>query len=392
MKETLMNKQQFCNSINKPSLGFKNPDYEEKYQKKKLRNTNLNILIIVSLFFLFLMHFLIHTENHFESALNLSNSQYRLLINETKNNSYPQENQQQKSPQQKMRGISQNHILMNVNIIGIVLEIIICCCNRFKILRGFAIIIFSLVEEIIISASAQNAFDSNKPLYNPNSIFNILSLLVICFLYSANWICGSLQIVCIIVANDINLFITPWTLDLEFPFQLILSLICGFTLCVTIFNLEYFHRKTFFRRMESEKQRKAIRGILHKLPEPLIIAQKGEMKWSNESFKSLSTLIKNDELPSPIECPSTRTIISIMDGNESQYNLILRNVKDKHAIQTMKEVIEQEKNLKEEEFEITILNKKVKYYEVTSMEFEMSEENSVLYLMKDITNFKKLMT
>ena len=79
-----------------------------------------------------------------------------------------------------------------------------------------------------------------------------------------------------------------------------------------------------------------------------------------------------------------------MDGNESQYNLILRNVKDKHAIQTMKEVIEQEKNLKEEEFEITILNKKVKYYEVTSIEFEMSEENSVLYLIKDITNFKKV--
>jgi len=154
-----------------------------------------------------------------------------------------------------MRERTKNDILMILNSIGIVLEIIICCFNRLKILRGFAIIIFSLVEQIIISAHAQNAFHSNKPLYDPNSIFEILSLLVICFLYSANWICGSLQIVCIIVANDVNLFITPWSLDIDFPFQLILSFICGLTLSVTIFNLEYFQRKTFFRRMETEKQR-----------------------------------------------------------------------------------------------------------------------------------------
>jgi len=48
-------KVNFSSSVYKPSLKFKNPIYEQKYQQKRMRKKNIFILIVISLLFSFLM-------------------------------------------------------------------------------------------------------------------------------------------------------------------------------------------------------------------------------------------------------------------------------------------------------------------------------------------------
>lgn len=106
---------------------------------------------------------------------------------------------------------------------------------------------------------------------------------------------GSIQVVIIILTQNINLFKSPWSLDYELPFQVVLSIICAFTLCITNYELEYYHRKTFYSRMESKLERNEFRDILQKLPEPLIMTQQSQIKWTNDAFHDIQKFDNNVE-------------------------------------------------------------------------------------------------
>ena len=277
--------------------------------------------------------------------------------------------------------------------IGFGLEAIIFFIPRIKILRGFIVIINAMIGTLITSNaySLTKEYSSQIPMFAPAFVFAILLFPIVCFLYPANWICGSLQILIIFGSIDYYIIHYPWAWSSQKPFLISLSVTTAMTIIIALYYFEYYQRQSIFRRIETEIQRKAIKQILEKIPDPLIVVQKKEMKWANESFKLILGLNRTNLSENISEEVNTFRVTSRSSINyQLNFNKILESLLSTNSKASMKEVVENEKKLHDEEFSIVYKNDKKKHFEVNSVSLFLKNTNSILYLIRDLSNFHKV--
>ena len=364
----LDNEQKFSSCINKITMKFKNPKIENSYQKSRHKHKNIFIMIglciIGNIFVMSLRVIQVFLILLFQVDQTIKTTFFTLILSVI--------------------------LLLSGNLF----EAIIYFTNKMKVLKGFFIVILIIISGI--SSSIDNSLtscDSRIPLFVPVFVFGIISIILVAFHYSDNWICGSLQILILMGGIDYYIIISPFSWFQDKSFLLIISIMTCISLLVTIYYYEYFHRKLTFRRVISKIQKKTLEEIIAKLPEPILLTQKGNINWANNAFyeigKKPNSALENIVNENPDSVRSMRENIGhdFLDYSKK----ILNSLVSKTGEKTLAEKIEQNCRISKEQFLYQIDNKRKKYFEVSSSLFKVqSQLHFNLYLLKDLTFYEKV--
>lgn len=228
-------KSNFRENLNSISMTFINPDYEDSYQKYKYGKKNFLVIIGINL----LANIGLLTIRGVSSILDAwLNSSTELRINS-----------------------SFMIFLTIIMALMVGFEILSFFILKMKLFRGFSLSISLTAGTVYMSQNySYTMFLTSSPVLVPSSIFVIITVIIGAFLYSSNWICGSLQIFIMIGGFDYFLLSFPCNWFNDKPFWLACSISTCISLILCIYYFEYFQRKSVFRRIESDNQRKAKRN------------------------------------------------------------------------------------------------------------------------------------
>jgi len=286
-------KTSFHSHLNKVTMTFKNEEYENSYQKYKFGKKNLLVIIGISIIFNFVLLGIGSIDAFFQRLFN-----YGLGIHFEFNQSF---------------------ILIIVPFLICGIEALTYFIEKIVLFRGFASsLLLTVGANLMAKQYSTTIFNVSEPIYVPTCIFMLFTQILIALLYSANWICGSIQIIILFSGIDYFIFSYPGNWLTSKPFWIGLSINLLISFILSIYYLEYFQRKSTFRRIKSENQAKALMEIIEKIPEPIIISQKGKIKWANNSFIVIGS--SNQEIGHPNDeiCVSER-------GFNKNRNFSIRN-------------------------------------------------------------------
>ena len=275
-----------------------------------------------------------------------------------------------------------------------VIEIVCFYIKCLKNCRGFCAVIIMAISSITSSSDYSTAkCITSVPLFVSLSIFCFITIILIAFLYSSNWILGSLQILIMIGAIDYYIIFYPAVWFQDKPFLIAVSISTAISLILSIFYLEYSQRKSIFRRIITKKQRKVIEGILEKLPVPLIISQNGKVNYINNEFIKIddnnhNDLIQREEEKYQI---STRECLDKTSHNalNSSENILI-NLVCRESNSNFFQIIERQELLKEVHLFFPKKNNKKQIFEAVSIMDEIEDKPTILYMLKDLTNYEKV--
>jgi len=254
------NPQSFSDCIYKKSMIFINPKYETEFQENKFEKKNILLIIGICIFFTMFMIGLRITEQPF---MNLDDLGRR----------YPS------------NPFAIFSLLWNIPLL---IKAVIFFIPKLKIMRGFFFNTVIMIDIVYSSNYFSTVFVvSSLPLFAPSSILYIIIALIICFLYVANWICGSLQIIFIIGTFDYYMLSFNWPWISNKPIFTALSIITGFSVVLSIYYVEYFQRKSFYYRKKAEEQLFNLKEILSNLPDPIIISNQKGIAYENKAFEEI---------------------------------------------------------------------------------------------------------
>ena len=178
-------------------------------------------------------------------------------------------------------------LLMLLWNIGLALELFVFFITKLRILRGFFICSFPFVGICLQSAYVNEITLSTNPIFI-NTVFYSQSICIIsALIYSANWICGSCQIIIYYIILSIFYILMPGNSILDKPFYIVLNIVISICLILTIYCFEYLHRKIIFTKLEVDKERNNLKKILDNIPNPMIITKNQTIIYNNKAFEEL---------------------------------------------------------------------------------------------------------
>jgi len=254
----------FKMSIDKITMKFLNSNIEEEFLNYKYVKKNLLIAIGICIYF-----------NNLIYSLRIFQNFFNLYFEHPLTGSL----------------LTQFIIYATITIAVLFIELGIFFISKLQILRGFLLIITSMISVIGGSMNFSKEFSTSVPMFTIITGYIISTNLVCCFLYAWNWICGSIQILMIIGSIDYYVISFDWSWFSDKSFLLLISLSTAFCLILSIYYIEYFQRKSIYMRIEADNQAKNISNIVQKLPSPVVIAKNTEVISSNEAFEQNSNWI-----------------------------------------------------------------------------------------------------
>ena len=361
-------KFKFEDHLNRYTMTFKDESYENKYQKYKFGKKNLLLIIGIGLFFN-IINIIVRTVHVFFQA--------KFEIDPS---STPQ--------------LKQALINMIFAFLVIAIETLCFYLKCLKFCRGFFAVISMTVASVFTSYDySTNKCITNVPLFVSLSVFCFITIILIAFLYSSNWIMGSLQILIMIIGIDFYIIFYPATWFQDKPFLIAVSLSSAISLLLSIYYVEYFQRKSIFRRIVTKKQRKVIEGILEKLPIPLIISQNGKVNYINNEFTKIgennhNDLVQNEEEKNQIS--SREFAERSFQNNFIHYKDILPNLVCRENNSTFYDIIGRQELLKDVHLFFPKINNNKQIFEAVSIMVEIEDKPTILYMLKDLTNYEKV--
>jgi len=370
VKSLLEESADFSTQVNKFSMIFRNPKYEEEYAKYKYERKNILLAIGICIFFNALFQALRQTQLWVSNFL------------EPRNSPLPR------------------HLAITIVIAGngtYILEGIIFFIPKLRLLRGFIISVVPVATAIYSSYQVLTfAFPNvTVPFYSPVTAFYLATGILGSFIYSANWICGALQILLITASVDTYLIYFDWSWVTDKPFLLAISFTTAICLILGIYYFEYFQRKAIYMRLEAEVQKQNLENILQKLPDPLIISQNGNIKSVNEVFDHIN-FSENDISNSMRSINSVSIEKELNDTDHDIHrNSLSLDVKvdtliSKKSKLSFGDIIRREDNLDKERFQLSSENSCKQYFQISSIEFYINTKKYFLYLLNNLTNLTKI--
>jgi len=181
-----------------------------------------------------------------------------------------------------------------------------------------------------------------------------------------------------------------WILDK--PWFIIMMISSTILKSITLYVYEFFQRKSIFMKIAFEIQKEKFQLVLEKLPEPIIITDQGKIQYTNKACKIIE--VAENSIKNPIEEKSQTEMKfseNIQDQHPlSQTNFNLSKIINIETGENLSSLIKSNSELVEKHFHIVNGEKKIKHYEISSFPIKFSVNQSMIYFLKDVTNFDKI--
>lgn len=277
-------------------------------------------------------------------------------------------------------------ILCNLPIIA---ETIIHFIEALRILRGFAINIFPFIGIIIYSSEyCNNVYFTGTPMFITATVIYLPIAFITALAYSANWICGVLEVFCFTIIIIIGIIIMPGNPYLDKPWFILMMVSTFLAASITLYYFEYFQRKSIYMKEIAELQKESLEKILRIIPEPFIIAREGQVYYHNYAFSKIKLEDNIDEESkeySEREINKEEKQITF-----SEMNITLNKISNIKEGNSLLNIITSNEEIKSEHFQIVNQNEKVKHFEISSSKIQFPNNESIIYFLKDLTDFDKM--
>jgi len=281
---------------------------------------------------------------------------------------------------------------------ALIIEIPIFFIQKLYFLRGFFLTSLPIAGSCILSIYlCTTAYKTNAVLVSNLTYYATIQSIIIAIVYSANWICGALQITVFCIIISISFLLMPGHPILDKPFVTILNITISAGLILVLYYFEYFQRKAIFMKVEAEKLKNNLKLILERLPEPILITVEKEVQYSNVAYSKAAINDKSEHLSQNEEEEEEKSsnsnefnITNAQLVNEKLEEEFLQKLTKTKAEKTLKEVIEDEEQLTKVHFDIKIGEDIKDHFEITSIDIVLGQKNAILYLLKNMTAFSKI--
>lgn len=203
-------------------------------------------------------------------------------------------------------------------------------------------------------------------------------------LYVYNWVHGTIIFSLICIFCEIFIILSPIPILQKLIYCA--SLFCIFLVFVLSVRLfEYLQRESFFLQHLATQQKDNTISILKSLPDPLVISEKGQVTFINDSLLKVPDLsnavneaVHGDLKAENLKVKSTEEILSKIVNEQESIPLI--------------SIISQSKTIETPKiFNYIDPNFKKKFpFEIISKEIEVGENVDIVYSFKNLTYYKKL--
>jgi len=270
MQEDHLNKlignQEFPESINKYSMTFKSLTYEKEFYKCKFEKKNLLVAIGASVYFSMIAYGLRFIQGNLTDVLDNLHG----------------------------RPITDPYcITVYLWNFPLLFEAIIFFIPRLTVCRGFLFNSLPMFCLVFFSDKVCLNFQTLFPLFIPISIMYIITAVVVCFLYAANWICGAIQALIIIGLLDYYILMFNWSWINNKSILIIISFSTAITIILAIYYFEYIIRKVVFMKLQYEEQKQNLKQMIDNLPIPIIVGKEGNSIYNNNEFEKLTASSPN---------------------------------------------------------------------------------------------------
>ena len=309
----------FIDHINPVTLSFRDEHTEEEFYKYKYETKNLLLAIGIDIFF-----------NMFILGLRTI-CVYFVKLNDLLPTNFD------------------TSIYLLVQMIlwnfALIIEVPIFFIRKLHLLRGFFLTSLPMAGGCALSVYlCRNAYNTNAAMLTNLSYFAAIESIIISIVYSANWICGSLQITILCIICSVSFVLMPGHPILDKPFLTILNFSISLGIILVLYYFEYFQRKAIFMKVEAEKQRNNLKLILDRIPEPILITVQSQIEYSNEAYSNVVIYGKEECLFESEEVKSqTSKELAFFESIDNQENLkreFLLKLRNTQTEKSLKETIE----------------------------------------------------
>ena len=263
-------------------------------------------------------------------------------------------------------------------------EIVLLVTNRIRILKGILFVLSLFLVGLISSYRNTMASANPVPYIAPQGIPIYSITIAFALIYSYNWITGIIltstgNIGCIIY---ICLYPSLLITKIFLAFNYILSTIA---LCTCIRFLEYQRRQNFYITYQAKLHQQNLKTILMRFPDPIIVAQKGNVIFANDSFNKIE---ENNISESSESIVNDMNLLNLNNEKITENALKLIDTKTNSSFLSQ---IKSELEIKKAEFSlINSANSNKMNFVIDSTKINFTEFNQIVYSFKNITTYYEL--